>query len=38
MWPWQAFDWGVFWAALAVATICFVVGMAIQIVVSYLRG
>jgi hypothetical protein len=25
MWPWQAFDWGVFWAILAAAMIYLVV-------------
>jgi hypothetical protein len=25
MWPWQAFDWGVFWAILAAALICSIV-------------
>jgi hypothetical protein len=30
MWPWEAFNWGVFWAILAAALICFVVGVVIR--------
>jgi hypothetical protein len=24
VWPWQAFDWGVFWAILAAALVCLI--------------
>ena len=24
MWPWEAFDWGVFWAILAAAFVCLI--------------
>jgi hypothetical protein len=36
MWPWQAFDWGVFWAILAAALICIIVANIITLVMSRL--
>jgi len=36
MWPWQAFDWGVFWAILAAALICLIIGNIITLVMSRL--
>jgi len=36
MWPWQAFDWGVFWAILAAALICLIVVNLINLFVSRL--
>jgi hypothetical protein len=36
MWPWQAFDWGVFWAILAAAFICLIVANVIHLFISRL--
>jgi hypothetical protein len=36
MWPWQAFDWGVFWAILAAACICLVAANLIHLFISRL--
>jgi hypothetical protein len=34
MWPWQAFDWDVFWAIMAAAFVCFVVANLINLFLS----
>jgi hypothetical protein len=34
MWPWQAFDWGVFWAILAAAMVCLVAAFLIHIIIA----
>jgi hypothetical protein len=31
MWPWKAFDWGVFWAILAAALVFFVAGLLLHL-------
>jgi hypothetical protein len=36
MWPWQAFDWGVFWAILAAAVVCWIALNIIQLIMSRL--
>jgi len=36
MWPWQAFDWGVFWAIIAAALVCWIAGNVITLVMSRL--
>lgn len=34
MWPWEAFNWGMFWAVLAVVGIYYLTSAAIGIVVA----
>jgi ABC-type arginine transport system permease subunit len=33
MWPWQAFDWGVFWAIIAAGVIYLIVANVINLIV-----
>lgn len=37
MWPWQAFDWGVFWAIIAAVLVCWIGRDLIMVIVAYLR-
>jgi hypothetical protein len=37
MWPWQAFDWGVFWAIMAAGAIYFVVANLINLAIYELK-
>ncbi len=37
MWPWQAFDWGVFWAIIAAGAIYFVIANAINLAIYELK-
>lgn len=37
MWPWQAFDWGVFWAITAAAMIYLVIANVINLAIYELR-
>jgi hypothetical protein len=37
MWPWQAFDWGVFWAILAAGAIYFIVANIINLLIARLQ-
>jgi len=36
MWPWQAFDWGVFWAIIAAGLIYLVIANIFNLVISEL--
>jgi hypothetical protein len=36
MWPWEAFNWGVFWAIMAAATICFIIGVGIHLIGAFI--
>lgn len=36
MWPWQAFDWGVFWAIIAAAFVCWIALNLITVIVAAL--
>ena len=35
MWPWEAFNWGVFWAIIAAGIVYFVVVNLVELVLSY---
>jgi hypothetical protein len=37
MWPWQAFDWGVFWAILAAGLIYAIVMNIINLLIARLQ-
>lgn len=37
MWPWQAFDWGVFWAIIAAAFVCWIARDVILVFLAYLK-
>ena len=37
MWPWQAFDWRVFWAIIAAAFVCWIARDLILVIVAYLK-
>ena len=37
MWPWQAFDWGVFWAIIAAGTIYAIVANVINLAIYEIK-
>jgi hypothetical protein len=37
MWPWQAFDWGVFWAIIAAGAIYLIVANIFSLVIARLQ-
>jgi hypothetical protein len=38
MWPWQAFDWGVFWAVIAAFVVADLWKSLVQVVLEKLNG
>jgi uncharacterized paraquat-inducible protein A len=37
MWPWEAFDWGVFWAILAAGIIYFIIANVFNLAIYELK-
>jgi ABC-type arginine transport system permease subunit len=37
MWPWQAFDWGVFWAIIVAGAVYLVIANIINFTISALK-
>jgi len=37
MWPWQAFDWGVFWAVVAAGAVYLLIANAINLAIYELK-
>jgi ABC-type arginine transport system permease subunit len=37
MWPWQAFDWGVFWAIIAAGVIYLIISNIVSLLIAWLQ-
>ena len=37
MWPWQAFDWGVFWAIIAAGSIYLIIANLFSLAITLLK-